>query len=160
MSVQVDEYAGLDPMSLTKKQADVLNGLRGGKTINQIARQMKITPPGVYAHIRALNKHAANGSAPASSNGDGHAESNGVEPISGGFEVAVEKVRQSLREEQESLTESEGRLAQSEEQIATAQRMINEAQQTIAAEGDEIARRAARVEALEAAYDSLSMVAV
>jgi transposase-like protein len=163
MSVHVDEFQAIDPESLTEKQAMVLQALREGKTPKQIARKMKITSPGVYAHIRALTKHAAsaNGGVPTqtapSTNGNGRSHPNGVERSEhatvGGFETAVETLQQALLTEQEILSQSEGRIAQ-------AQGLIKEAQTAIEAESDEIARRAALIEALENAKASLSTVAV
>jgi transposase-like protein len=106
MSVHVDEFQAIDPESLTEKQAMVLQALREGKTPKQIARKMKITSPGVYAHIRALTKHAAsaNGGVPTqtapSTNGNGRSHPNGVERSEhatvGGFETAVETLQQAL----------------------------------------------------------------
>lgn len=153
MTVHVD--VGLDTESLTPKQATVYRALLKGKTVQQIARQMKITPAGVYGHIRALKAAEAgtNGNSDANDGSKASAASNGSSaPVlaPGAYEAAVETVTRSLQAEQESLSQSEAR-------ISEAQRLIEETASAIENEKNEIDRRAVRVKALADAQESLEM---
>lgn len=160
MSVHVDIEA-IDPDSLTPKQTIVYEALKRGKKPKTIARQMKITPAGVYGHMRALAaKTSPNGGAKTEANVTGTAEANGSaakaeantaavsEP--GSFETAVETVKQSLLAEREVVTADE-------EAIAHARRVIAEAQSQIEAVSDDVSHRKTRIQALESAAETLTV---
>lgn len=169
MSVTDVNLEAIDPKSLTPKQRVVYDELEKGKKAPEIAKKMKISPAGVYGHIRALSKHVDVPEPKASSNGAskskrrrGRPASNGSASksapvvvnnqatVAGGYESAVDTVAQSLVVERELHNAGE-------QQISDLRDSIKSAEAQIAETATEVERRQARIAALTRAQEDLTV---
>jgi hypothetical protein len=96
-----------EPVKLTKKQQQVLKGLREGKSPQDIAKSIKATRSAVYGHMArlkekgvALPEHGPNGDAPAAS-GNGRSANGGTAPrpfdVADGFALDINEVEERTR---------------------------------------------------------------
>jgi hypothetical protein len=94
-----------EPVKLTKKQQQVLKGLREGKSPQDIAKSIKASRSAVYGHMArlkekgvALPEHGPNGDAPAAS-GNGRSANGGAtpRPFADGFTLDINEVEERTR---------------------------------------------------------------
>lgn len=130
-------FEAVDASSLTPKQRTVLTSLKRGKSPGDIAEKMKITPAGVYGHIRAIRAAADHGKG---ADGNGNAVK-ALMPEKGGYEEAVQVLDSSFENETLELKKAEEQLQGLEKQI----KRVSELRDV----------RQSRVTALQAARESL-----